>query len=131
MRDYRFSPDGRFVVYASNESGQDEVYAASFPAFAAKGKISSSGGRYPLWAKGGKEVLYLAADGALMSAEIRTGSSVVADAPKLLFRTAGYDLGRFAATADGNRFLINEPVQKPEAEKSDITVVLNWAAGIR
>ncbi len=131
MRDFRFSPDGHYVAYATNESGQDEVYVASFPTFAAKGKISSSGGRYPLWAKGGREILYLAAEGALMSAEIRTGSNVAADAPKLLFRTAGYDLGRFAVTADGKRFLINEPVQKPDTERSDITVVLNWAAGIR
>ena len=130
-RDFRFSPDGQYVVYASNESGQDEVYVASFPAFAAKGKISSGGGRYPFWAKGGREILYLAADGALMSAQIRTGANVVAGTPKLLFGTVGYDLGRFAVTADGERFLVNEPLQKADTEKSDITVVLNWAAGIR
>ena len=128
---FRFSPDGRYVVYVSNESGQREIYAASFPAFAAKRKISSNGGGYPVWAKGGKEILYSATDGTLMSAEIRTGSSLVAGAPKLLFKPAGSDRGRFAVTAEGNRFLINEPVQKGEGEKSDITVVLNWAAGIR
>src|ERR1035441_4850506 len=68
--DFRFSPNGQYVVYISDESGQDEVYMASFPAFAAKRKISTSGGRHPVWAMGGKEVLYLAADGALMSAQI-------------------------------------------------------------
>lgn len=55
-RDFRFSPDGRYAVYVSDESGQDEVYAASFPGFAAKRRISASGGRYPAWAKGGKEM---------------------------------------------------------------------------
>jgi serine/threonine protein kinase len=129
--DFRFSPDGRYVVYVSSESGQDEVYVASFPTLAAKRKISSSGGRYPVCAKGGKEILYLAADATLMSAEIRTGSNLVAGTPKPLFKATGSDMGRFAVTADGKRFLINEPVQKTEGEKPDITLVLNWAAGIR
>jgi len=128
---FRFSPDGQYVVYVSNESGQDEVYAASFPTFAAKRKISSNGGRYPVWAKGGKEILYLAADGTLMSAEIRTGSNLAAGTPKLLFKPSGSDVGRFGVTADGQRFLINEPVQKIEGEQSEITLVLNWAAGMR
>ena len=129
--DFHFSPDGQHVVYVSNESGQDEVYAASFPAFAAKRKISASGGRSPVWAKGGTEILYLAADGALMSAEIRTGSNLVAGTPRFLFKVAGSDLGRFGATADGQRFLIDEPVQKSAGDQPEITVLLNWAAGIR
>jgi serine/threonine protein kinase len=129
--DFRFSPDGQYVVYVSNESGQDEVYVASFPAFAAKRKISSSGGGYPVWAKGGKEILYLAADGTLMSAEIRTGSNLMAGTPQLLFKPSGSDLGRFAVTADGNRLLIDEPVRKTQGEKPEITLVLDWAAGIR
>jgi serine/threonine protein kinase len=128
---FRLSPDGQYVVYVSNESGQDEVYVASFPTFAAKRKISSSSGDYPVWAKGGKEILYLAADGALMNAEIRAGSNLVAGTPKLLFKSSGSDLGGFAVTADGSRLLINEPVQKTEGESPEITLVLNWAAGIR
>jgi serine/threonine protein kinase len=129
--DFRFSPDGHYVAYVSNESGQDEVYVASFPTFAAKRKISSSGGGVPVWAKGGKEILYLAADGALMSVEIRMGFNLVAGTPKLLFKPLGSDLGRFAVTADGNRLLIDEPVRKIEGEQPEITLVLNWAAGIR
>jgi serine/threonine protein kinase len=128
---FRFSPDGKYAVFVSGESGQDEVYAASFPSFAAKRKISSAGGRNPVWARGGREILYRAADGALMSVEIRTGSNLVAGAPKLLFKAAGPDSGRFSVTADGKRFLINEPVRKTEGEPSDITVVLNWTAGIQ
>ncbi|MGP8244490.1 MAG: protein kinase domain-containing protein [Bryobacteraceae bacterium] len=129
--DFRFSPDGRYVAYVSNESGQDEVYVTSFPTFATKRKISSSGGRYPAWARRGKEIVYLAADGALMSAEIRTGSNLAAGTPKLLFKPPGSGLGRFAVTADGNRVLINGPAQKTEGEKPEITLVLNWSAGIR
>jgi hypothetical protein len=66
-----------------------------------------------------------------MSAEIRTKSNLAAGTPKLLFKAAGSDSGRFAVTADGKRFLINEPVQNTEGENPDITLVLNWAAGIR
>jgi hypothetical protein len=66
-----------------------------------------------------------------MSAEIQTGSNLMASTPKLLFKPVGSDVGRFAVTADGKRFLINEPVQKSEGEKAEITAVLNWAAGIR
>jgi serine/threonine protein kinase len=131
MGSFRSSPDGKYTVFVSGESGQDEVYAASFPSFAAKRKVSSAGGRNPVWARGGKEILYRAADGALMSAEIRTGSNFVAGAPKLLFRAVGSDAGRFSVTADGKRFLISEPVEKTEGEKPDIMLVLNWEAAIR
>ena len=66
-----------------------------------------------------------------MSANIRTGSSLVAGTPKLLCKIAGSDPGRFSVTADGKRFLINETADKNEGEKPDITVVLNWTAVIR
>jgi hypothetical protein len=66
-----------------------------------------------------------------MSSEIRTGSNnIVAGTSKLLFKAPGSALGRFS-TADGKRFLIDQPVQKNEGEKPDITVVLNWTAGLR
>jgi serine/threonine protein kinase len=51
MENFRISPDGHYGAYVSNESGQAEIYAASFPTFAAKRKISSSGGRFPVWAR--------------------------------------------------------------------------------
>lgn len=125
---FRFSPDGRYVVYASTESGTQEIYIASFPTFAARTKISSDGGRFPLWAKGGKEVFYRSTDGAYMSAGIRTGPNLEAGTPKLLFKAGGSDPGRFAVAMDGKRFLINVPVPKAEGERPDITVIVNWAA---
>jgi hypothetical protein len=64
-----------------------------------------------------------------MSAEIRTRPNLASGTPKLLFKPAGSDLGRFAASADGQRFLLNEPVEK--GDLADITVVLNWTAGVR
>jgi Tol biopolymer transport system component len=131
LNSLRFSPDGRYVVFNSSESGQIEIYVAAFPTFAPRRKISSGGGRFPVWVRGGKEILYRAVDGTLMSAEVRTGPQLVAKTPTVLFKVPGTDAGRFTVTADGNRFLLNEPVQKTEGEKPDITVVLNWFAVLK
>jgi Tol biopolymer transport system component len=134
---FRFSPDGQYVVYVSYESGPPEIYVASFPSFAIKRKVSASGGFYPVWAKGGKEIFYRATDGMLMSAEIRTGSKLTgskleAATPKPLFKFGTGFLGNgFAVTADGQRFLIAESAQKDEGDQPEITLVLNWDAGIK
>ena len=130
---FRFSPDGQFVVYVSDESGPPEVYVASFPSFAVKRKVGTSGGPYPAWPRGGKEIFYRAPSRMLMSAEIRTGPSLMVGVPKPLFKF-GTGLGisnGFAVTAGGKRFLIAESVQKTEGEESDLVLVLNWAAGIK
>jgi hypothetical protein len=119
------------VAFNSTESGQNEIYVASFPTFAAKRRISSNGGHFPVWVRGGKEILYRAGDGTFMSTEVRTGPQLIASTPTVLFKAPGTDAGRFTVTADGNRFLLNEPVQKTEGEKPDITVVLNWFATLK
>jgi Tol biopolymer transport system component len=131
---YRFSPDGQYVVYASNESGQQEIYVASFPSFAIKRKISSGGAMFPVWPKGGgKEIFYRSNDGWMMSAEIHTGANIEASIPKPLFRfgRGRPTLNRFAVSADSGRFLIAEAVQDSDAEKLEITLVLNWAAEVK
>ncbi len=58
----RFSPDGQSVAYTSDESGEYEVYVASFPSFADKRRVSRSGGLYPFWRKDGKELFFPARD---------------------------------------------------------------------
>ncbi|HXB70953.1 MAG TPA: hypothetical protein VNY05_22145, partial [Candidatus Acidoferrales bacterium] len=128
------------VVYVSSESGPPEIYVATFPSFAAKRKVSTSGGFFPVWAKSGKEIFYRATDGMLMSAEIRTGlnltgskltgSKLDASSPKPLFGADPLGTG-FAVTADGKRFLIAESAEKDEGDQPEITLVLKWDAGIR
>ena len=56
----RFSPDGRWLAYVSNESGREEVYVAPFPGRGGKWQISTSGGRAPVWTRGGREIVYQA-----------------------------------------------------------------------
>src|SRR6202011_5468741 len=67
----RFSPDGRWVAYVSNESGRNQVYAQTFPSTGAKYQISTMGGAVPQWKRDGKEIYYLAADGKLMAVPIK------------------------------------------------------------
>jgi hypothetical protein len=89
---------------------------------------------FPVWPKGGgKEIFYRSNDGWMMSAEIHTGANIEASIPKPLFRfgRGRPTLNRFAVSADSGRFLIAEAVQDSDAEKLEITLVLNWAAEVK
>ena len=122
----RFSPDGRWVAYTSDETGVPEVYVQSFPASGGKWQISSGGGTAPKWSRDGKELFYTNG-GKLMSVEVKTGGSTFeAGTPTLLFESRGrtYD-----ASADGQRFLVAVPVE--EATSTPITVVLNWTTDLK
>jgi serine/threonine protein kinase len=128
-----FSPDARWVAYVSDESGRAEVYVQSFPATGGKWQISTGGGDQPMWRRDGKELFYVAADGMLMAAEVsQSASTFQAGVPKPLFAPpiskAGINSARnsFLVTADGQRFLVNNPVE--DAASFPITVVLNWTS---
>ena len=66
-----FSPDGRWIAYGSDESGNNEVYVRTFPASGGKWLISAKGGTAPLWPGDGKELFYISGDGKMMAAEVR------------------------------------------------------------
>ena len=71
----RFSPDGRWVAYTSNESGRDEVYVQSFPLSGAKFQISAGGGMEPQWRKDGTELFYISEERMLMAVPVKLASS--------------------------------------------------------
>jgi Tol biopolymer transport system component len=129
----RFSPDVRWVAYASDESGRSEVYVQSFPATGGKWQISSGGGDQPLWRRDGKELFYVAADGKLMTAEVNQGASTFqSSVPKPLLGlhvpTIGITSIRnyILVTSDGKRFLIVNSIE--DAASFPITVILNWTS---
>jgi Tol biopolymer transport system component len=125
------SPDGRWIAYNSLESGRWEVYIAAFPSFTEKRQVSSNGGCQPLWRKDGKELFYRTLDGKVMAVEVKGGNTLQTGAPQLLFQTAGGVnpvQGEYSVTADGKRFLLQDPVGQGVAP---ITVVLNWTAGLK
>jgi Tol biopolymer transport system component len=131
----QFSPDGRWVAYASNESGKWEIYVAPFPGPGGNWKISSAGGSEPRWRRDGKELFYLAPDGVLMAVAVKEGPTFYADMAKPLFQTrlrqhiSSVDLFSYDVSPDGRRFLLNTDVG--EVASSPLTVVLNWTAGLK
>ena len=132
----QFSPDGKFVAYTSDESGRPEIYVQTFPASGAKWMISSGGGTQPRWRRDGRELFYLSLGRSLMAVEVKTARGLEAAIPKPLFQTrisgsmfSVSGASRYAASADGQRFLIN--CASEEAASAPITLVLNWAAGAK
>ena len=128
----QFSPDGRWVAYASNESGKWEVYVTPFPESGTNWRISSDGGTEPRWRRDGKELFYLAPNGWLMAVPLMEGSTFEADVAIPLFLTrlrqhiSATDLFSYDVSSDGQRFLMNTDVGETTAQP--LTIVLNWAA---
>ena len=128
----QFSPDGRWIAYASSESGRPEVYVAPFPAPGGRWQISTAGGNWPRWRHDGKEIFYLAPDNKLMVATVNgqgAGFAVGAVGPLFDVRPSpvrySYDV-----SPDGQQFLVNT-VGNQAAPATPITVVVNWTAGLK
>jgi serine/threonine protein kinase/Tol biopolymer transport system component len=128
--DANFSPDGRWVVYGSNESGEWEVYVAPYPGPGRKWQVSVGGGGWPAWRGDGEEILYISAAGEIMGVAVeQRGSGLVFDQPEMLFEHRFTSTGPgFDVTADGERFLVVEPAENVPPEP--VTVVVNWPAAI-
>jgi serine/threonine protein kinase len=124
--DARCSPDGRWIAYSSDESGRQEIYVTGFPTPGGKWPISTSGGTQPQWRRDGTELFYLAPDHTVMSVRVGAGATFEAGAVTPLFQIRG---SSYAPSADGRRFVTNDPVGEPTAQP--ITIVVNWAAGLR
>jgi len=122
------SPDGHWIAYTSDESGNWEVYLQSFPTPGSKRVISVGGGGEPLWRKDGRELYYIAPDATVMAVPITRGASLQVGQPKALFRapiTADVLTYRnqYAVDADGQRFLFDSA-----GDREPINVVVNWNA---
>jgi eukaryotic-like serine/threonine-protein kinase len=108
----RFSPDGRWIVYTSNESGKNEVSVRSFDAatgsIGSPVTITSGGGRTPVWRGDGKELFYISSDGTVMAAEVKAGATFQIGTAKPLFKAPSAVLF-WDAAPDGTRFLMPVP----------------------
>jgi len=132
------SPNGRWIAYISNESGRYEVYVQSFPTLrGGKWQISKDGAIHPRWRGDAKELFYYAADGRLMAVAIKSDTAVEVGTAVPLFEarmlngpnTAVGFRQQYDVTRDGQRFLINVPLE--DAAPSPITVVVNWTASLK
>ena len=131
----RLSPDGSWIAYTSDESGAEEVYVQKFSGVAgglassAEGKwrISTGGGRSPIWRRDGKELYYVASDLKLIAVEVKGGSTFELGIEKQLFDTRNGNT-RSVTTVDGQHFLVRVPA---EDGPSPVTVVVNWITGLK
>jgi len=118
----RFSADGRWVAFQSNETGRYEVIVQPFPGSGiGRKRITRDGGNRPQWRADGRELFYIAPDNRLMSVPMSiNASSIAAGNPVALFALPPQS--DFAVSGDGQRFLVNKIVK----DASPITILLNW-----
>ncbi|MDQ3243635.1 MAG: hypothetical protein M3Q09_07915 [Gemmatimonadota bacterium] len=120
----RISPDGRWLTYISDESGRYEVYVRPFPGPGARVQVSTNGGTEPLWAGNGSRVVYRSSD-SFISATLSFAAGASVTAREELFAgqyLAGFMHPNYDADRSGKRFVLLQPVGKPE-----IVVVTNGA----
>ncbi len=128
----QFSPDGRWIAYASNESGRWEVYAAPFPGPGARYQISTDGGQQPRWRRDGKELFFLSRDRKLMAVSVKTGTTLKFGAPAPRFQTLAHEaitaeeFFTYDVSADGRRFLVNANSEQPGHHP--VHIILSWAS---
>jgi len=129
----QISPDGKWVAYASNESGDWEVYVTTFPGAAGKWQISRGGGTEPRWRGDGKELYYIGPSEMMTAVPITSEGSFSSGTPMPLFQVRGRafvsstDLYTYDASRDGKQFLVNRYL-KPD-HPNPLTIVLNATAG--
>ncbi len=132
VQNAQFSPDGRWMAYASNETGSMEIYVSPFRGGTGKWQVSSAGGQEPRWRQDGKELFYLSAEGKMMAVAVKSGTSFEAGSPAALFQThrrqpvSSLDRFSYDVSGDGQRFLIATKVD--EANAAPLSVILNWAS---
>jgi eukaryotic-like serine/threonine-protein kinase len=127
---YRISPDGRWVAYASDESGQQDVYITTFPEGKGKWRVSSNSGAYPSWSGNGRELFFKdLSDTIFVCTVTPKGSEIEVGAPQRLFHAASPGIGiSFDVTSDGKRLLVNHSEEEGQVP---LQLVTNWPAELR
>jgi eukaryotic-like serine/threonine-protein kinase len=137
----KFSPDGKWLAYCSNESGRAEVFVQPFPGPGPKIQVATDGGTDPLWRRSGGELYYRNGD-KMMVAEVRTQPLFTAGRPRLLWEghyshgmssscgAPGVTSFNYDVTPDGERFLMVKDVHQDVASNK-IQVVLNWTEELK
>ncbi|MGD8394138.1 MAG: protein kinase [Candidatus Eiseniibacteriota bacterium] len=135
----RLAPDGRHVVYQSDETGMTQVYVTGFPEAHGKWQVSVHGGQWPCWSGDGEQIFYVV-DDAVMVVDVDTSAGIVLGQPEVLFTrtTTGasfaYDwIDGFDVSDDGQRFYMVRNVEPDAADdgpsqKAGIVLVENWFA---
>jgi Tol biopolymer transport system component len=131
-----FSPDGRWLAYASNESGSNEVYVRPFPGPGGKWQISTGGGYLPKWSRNGKELFYRTADSKIMAVSYTiSADSFQADKPQLWSPgqfTGALGYFNFDLHPDGKRFaVLKAPGTEQSAAANKVSFIFNFFDELR
>jgi serine/threonine-protein kinase len=125
----RFSPDGRWLAYSSDESGRFEIYVQPYPGPGGKWQISTGGGTEPVWNPNGRELFYRSGD-KMMAVDIATQPGFTAGKPRMLFegkyQPTPVTFPNYDVSPDGERFLMLKRSESAGMALTQINVVLNW-----
>ncbi|HZE88868.1 MAG TPA: protein kinase [Verrucomicrobiae bacterium] len=131
----RFSADGRWLLYTSDESGRDEVYVTSYPAVGGKWQLSTTGVQWFAWVGPGHDVAYVDAEAKAFRVSLTpSGAGVEVSPPARILgdvRLAGLASGSIDPldfAPDGKRVLVAQPM--PSTTGPILTLVTNWPAEI-
>ena len=135
----QMSPDGHWMAYVSDESGQREVYVRPFPASDGIWRISTTGAEEPRWRGDGKELFFAGADGKMTAVTVKavagpkpsfeTGAPVPLFEARIAAASPNVAPFQYDVTADGKRFLVD--TYSISASGLPLTVVVNWTAGLK
>jgi len=127
---YRISPNGHWVAYASDESGQQNIYITSFPEGKGKWRVSANSGAYPAWSGDGKELFFKNFTDDIMVCPVTPkGSEIEVGTPQKLFHAAAPGIGvAFDVSSDGKRVLVNH---SEEEAQGPLQLVTNWPAELK
>ena len=128
------SPNGRWLAYSSNETGQPEVYVVPFPnAGDAKWPISANGGNEPVWSHSGRELFYRNEAGELVAVQVETEATFTPGQSEVLFPAAEFRSfpihAQYDVTPDDERFIMIRNVRGDQS--GELTVVVNWFEELR
>jgi len=125
----RFSPDGHWLAYISDESGRYEIYVQPYPGPGGKWQISTDGGTEPVWNRNGRELFYRSGN-KMMAVDITTQPAFAAGKPHMLFEgpylPTPLTFPNYDVSLDGQRFLMLKPTEQAGAAATQIVVVQNW-----
>ena len=134
LKNGRFSPDGKWLAYSSNESGRWEIYVTSFPDAHGKWQVSNAGGDQARWRGDGKELFYLSNEGRIMAVPVKIGANFDAGTPIALFQANPREMVAtseqfcYDVSKDGQKFFINTQLK---TAMTPMSVVLNWGAKLK
>jgi eukaryotic-like serine/threonine-protein kinase len=122
----QFSPDGRWMAYVTNESGQFEVYVRPYPEPDRKIQVSTNGGTHPKWNANGKELFYRSGN-KMMAVDVSLSRDLTLSQPRVLFEQryvfgSAQTIPNYDVSADGQRFLM----VKDDSASGRLNIVLNW-----